>query len=131
MDNLSLQPTVFVYGGFDNLKTLQIRFLQEASKLGEVYVLLFSDQLSLAVNGKYPDFPENERHYYLESIRYVSRLSIINNLVSDNEIPHINALGKNDGVQPIWAVMENQASQKKKIFVKTIIYSTISFLTVI
>jgi cytidyltransferase-like protein len=116
MDNLSIQPTVFVYGSFDNLKTFQIRFLQEASKLGNVYVLLLSDQVSLAVNGKKPAFPENERRYYLESIRYVNRLSIIDNLVSEDEILHIDALQKNDQVRPIWAVMENQATSEKNDF---------------
>jgi len=116
MDNPSLQPTVFIYGGFDDLKTPQIRFLQEASRLGKVHVLLFSDQVSLVVNGKKPDFPESERRYYLESIRYVSRLSIIDKLISENEIPHLDALQKNDRVQPIWAVMENQASSENKDF---------------
>ena len=116
MDNPSLQPTVFIYGGFDDLKTPQIRFLQEASRLGKVHVLLFSDQVSLVVNGNKPDFPESERRYYLESIRYVSRLSIIDKLISENEIPHLDALQKIDRVQPIWAVMENQASSENKDF---------------
>jgi len=116
MGNPSMQQTVFVYGSFDNLKSLQIRFLQEASRLGKVHVLLFSDQVSLAVNGKKPYFPKNERRYYLESIRYVSRLSIIVNLISENKIPNIDALRKNDRVQPIWAVMENQANPEKKDF---------------
>ena len=114
--NPSMQQTVFVYGSFDNLKSLQIRFLQEASRLGEVHVLLFSDQVSLAVNGKKPYFPKNERRYYLESIRYVSQLSIIDKFISENEIPHIDALIKNDRVQPIWAVMENQANPDKRDF---------------
>ena len=116
MDNSSLQPTVFVYGSFDNLKTFQIRFLQEASKLGKVFILLFSDQVSFTINGKKPAFPENERRYYLESLRYVNQLSIIDNFVSKNEIPCIDALQKNDRVQPIWAVMENQANPEKNDF---------------
>ena len=116
MGNPSMQQTVFVYGSFDNLKSLQIRFLQEASRLGEVHVLLFSDQVSLAINGKKPYFPENERRYYLKSIRYVSRLSILDNLISENEIPHIDALKKNNRIQPIWALMENQANSEKKEF---------------
>jgi cytidyltransferase-like protein len=116
MDNPSLQPTVFVHGSFDNLKTFQIRFLQEASRLGKVHVLLFSNQISLAVNGKKPGFPENERRYYLESIRYVSQLSIIDSLVNEDEIPNIDAVKKNDRVKTIWAVMENQANPEKKDF---------------
>jgi cytidyltransferase-like protein len=116
MDNPSLQSTVFVYGGFDNLKTPQIRFLQEASRFGKVHVLLFSDQVSLTVNGKKPDYLESERRYYLESIRYVSRLSILDSLVNEDEIPNIDVVQKNDRVKTIWAVMENQANPEKKDF---------------
>lgn len=116
MDNPSLQPTVFVNGSFDNLKPFQIRFLQEASRLGEVHILLFSDRVSLTINGTNPDFPEIERRYYLESIRYVSRLSIIDNLTGEDEIPRIDALRKNNRDQPVWAVMENQANPEKKGF---------------
>ena len=69
MDNNSSQQTVFVKGSFDDLKTIDIRFFQEAAKLGNVHVLLLSDEVSLINNNKRNIFPFHERRYYLKSIR--------------------------------------------------------------
>ena len=116
MDNPSLQPVVFVTGSFDDLKSNHIRFLQEASKLGSVHVLLFSDKVCQTINGKNPKFPENERRYYLESIRYVSHLTMIHTAIGEDKIPQIDALKKDVQVPPVWALQEKTANSSKEEF---------------
>jgi glycerol-3-phosphate cytidylyltransferase-like family protein len=67
---------VFVSGSFDNLKSRQVRFLQEAARLGSVHILLWSDQTIARLNGKLPRFPAQERQYLLQSLRYVHVVSV-------------------------------------------------------
>ena len=63
--------TVVVTGGFDDFKSHHVRFLEEASKLGDVYVLLWSDETVRALEGHPPKFPQEERLYLLQTDRYV------------------------------------------------------------
>ena len=71
--------TVLVAGFFDLLHSGHIRFLEEASKFGEVVVSLGSDANSVASKGKEPIYSEEERKYMLESIQYVSQVEIAKN----------------------------------------------------
>lgn len=73
---------VLVSGGFDDLRSRQVRFLQEAAKLGAVHVLLWPDE-RVRTNAGVCKFPLAERRYLLESIRYVERVS----LLDDDAIP--------------------------------------------
>jgi len=63
---------VFVSGSFDDLRSRHIRFLEEASKLGELHVLLWSDRLTARSK-----FPEAERFYLVQALRYVSAVRIV------------------------------------------------------
>ena len=65
---------VIVSGSFDDLRSRHIRLLEEASKLGNVHVLLWSDTLT----GK-PKFSQAERRYLVEAIRYVTDVRIVDN----------------------------------------------------
>src|SRR4051812_40130093 len=62
---------VFVTGSFDDLRSRDVRFLEEASNLGELNVLLWSDQAVRSATGAEPKFPQQERLYFLRAIRYV------------------------------------------------------------
>ena len=62
---------VVVTGAFDDLRSPQIRFLEEAARLGEVTALLWSDDLVRQVEGRGPKFPEAERAYFLQAVRFV------------------------------------------------------------
>ena len=64
---------VIVSGSFDDLRSRHIRFLEAASKLGELNVLLWSDKLA----GQ-PKFSDVERRYLVEAIRYVHDVRIVN-----------------------------------------------------
>ncbi|HEU5396431.1 MAG TPA: adenylyltransferase/cytidyltransferase family protein, partial [Verrucomicrobiae bacterium] len=50
------------------------RFLEEAAKAGEVTVVLWPDAWLEKATGKAPKFPLPERRYFLNAVRYVSRV---------------------------------------------------------
>ena len=78
---------VFVSGSFDDLRSRQVRFLEESSQLGSVHVLLWSDGVVEAMTGSKPKFPQAERQYFLESIRYVEQISPVEDLANANRLP--------------------------------------------
>lgn len=61
-----------VSGSFDDLRSPQVRFLQEAARSGPVHVVLWSDQVVADQVGQAPKFPFAERRYFVESLRYVA-----------------------------------------------------------
>lgn len=65
---------VVVTGGFDDLRSRHVRFLQEASRYGEVTVWLWSDSTYASIVGQPPKFPLAERQYLLESLRFTRRV---------------------------------------------------------
>ena len=69
--------TVAVTGSFDDMRSQHVRLLDEASKLGDVHVLLWSDAAAEAMEGKTPRFPLQERKYLVEAIRYVNRVTVV------------------------------------------------------
>jgi glycerol-3-phosphate cytidylyltransferase-like family protein len=58
-------------GAFDRLQAREVRFLEEASRLGELTVLLWSDDLVRRLSDSPPKFPDTERRYCLDAIRFV------------------------------------------------------------
>ena len=104
--------TVAVLGAFDNLRSRDVRFLEEASKLGAVHVLLWSDEVVAAETGKPPKFPLAERHYLLQAIRYVESVEQIATLPYDPDV-----LPAIPGLQPDnWAVTEADDTPQKRSF---------------
>jgi len=65
---------VVASGGFDDIKSRDIRFLEEAGKLGELTVLVWPDVVLEKVSGKPPKFSLAERSYFLSAVRYVSKV---------------------------------------------------------
>lgn len=72
-----------VSGGFDDLRCHHVRFLHEASRLGDLHVFLWSDQLVQSITGRPPKFPVDERTYFLQAIRYVRHVTIVHSVVPD------------------------------------------------
>ena len=70
--------SIVVYGGFDDIRSSDIRFLHESSRSGFLHVLLWSDKLIREVTGSEPKFPEDERLYFLESLRFVHKVILVN-----------------------------------------------------
>ena len=68
------QRTIIVSGGFDDIRARDLRFLQEASKLGELTVLLWPDSVLEKLAGRPPKYSLAERCYFLNAVRYVSKV---------------------------------------------------------
>jgi cytidyltransferase-like protein len=68
--------TVVVSGSFDDLRSRHVRFLQEAARLGNVQVLLWSDKAIQADEGNPPKFSEAERCYLLKGLRFVHDVTL-------------------------------------------------------
>jgi cytidyltransferase-like protein len=96
--------SVFVAGSFDDLRSPQVRLLEEAAHMGPVHVALWSDAVVEQMEGKAPKFVEAERKYLLESIRYVNRVTLCN-----NPPPFVVAPGT-------WVISEAEASAAKEAY---------------
>jgi len=64
-----------------------VRLLEEAAKFGRVHVLLWSDEAVQNLESRPPKFPEDERRYLLEAIRYVDRVSLGTGPVERDSLP--------------------------------------------
>jgi cytidyltransferase-like protein len=104
---------IFVSGSFDDLRSRHVRFLDEAAQLGPVHVLLWSDQLVQTLTGKDPKFPQTERQYFVEAIRYVQQVTLVEYLSSPDSLP----LGMVES-NAIWAVPADTDTPAKSGFCK-------------
>ncbi len=102
---------VIVSSGLDRLNSGDFRFLQEASKLGELHVLLWSDQAIRAFTGRKPRFPQAERAYVIQSVRYVTKLQPLGANVDPYAPPDLAAI-KPD----VWVVDEHNATPAGRAF---------------
>ncbi len=102
---------VVVCGGFDDLRSRQLRFLEEAAKLGELTVLLSTDETIQALTGKAPKFPLAERHYFLDAVRYVTRVVPLSTPVDSDAMPAL------DGARPqLWVAEEGATNAARRAF---------------
>ena len=76
-----------ILGSFDNLKSRHMRLLQEAARLGSVHVLLLSDQAVQERTGLQPTFPQEERRYFVQAVRYVDRLTLVERVEGPGVLP--------------------------------------------
>jgi cytidyltransferase-like protein len=92
---------VVVTGSFDDLRSRYVRFLHEASRLGDVHLLLWPDETVRALENREPKFPLEERLYFLDAVRYVQQVTPVAGPVEPDVLPEI------DGLRPdVWAVNE-------------------------
>ncbi len=100
-----------VAGGFDSLRSREIRLLEEASRLGDVTVLLWSDETLRQATEAPPAFPEAERLYLLRAIRYVTEVRLVSGALAKDTLPEV------PGIQPaVWIVDESQDNETKRAF---------------
>jgi len=107
---MSSHKQVIVSGGFDNIKSRDLRFLEEASKLGDLTVLLWTDGSIQQNTGKPPKFPAAERLYFLNAVRYVNRVVQLGGNVGNEGLPFLV------GLRPdFWADLESpfQAARQR------------------
>jgi cytidyltransferase-like protein len=102
---MSSPAQVVVSGGFDDLKSRDLRFLEAAAKLGNLVVLLWTDHAIQQITGKLPKFSLAERSYVLNGVRYVNRVVPLGGQAKPDSLPRI------PGLRPhIWADMEGAAN---------------------
>ena len=108
---MSSQRQIIVSGGFDDIKSRDLRFLEEAARLGELSVLLWPDATLQKLTGKPPKFPLAERKYFLNAVRYVSRVIEADGSASFDTLPeNLKA--------DIWADVAATASPAREAFAR-------------
>jgi cytidyltransferase-like protein len=101
---------VYVSGAFDDLRSWHVRFLEEAARLGDLHVFLWSDESIVSATCQPPKFPLEERQYLLESIRYVSEVTVQKGGACDC-LPLADA-----APGAVWAVPEREDGEDKREF---------------
>lgn len=71
-----MPPKVFVSGCFDVLHSGHIRFFEEASQYGDLYVSIGSDETIKKLKNRETLYNEDERLYMVSSIKYVHKAFI-------------------------------------------------------
>ena len=79
---------VAVCGGFDDIRSPDVRFLQEASRFGPLFVFLYDDKSLRSSTGKDPKFPQDERLYFLQAIRFVNKVYLVTQKPNCKELPY-------------------------------------------
>ena len=100
-----------VTGSFDNLGFADVRLLEEAASLGNLHVLLWSDELVRTLDENYPMFSLEEREYLIWGIRYVNRVNVVNRLPDRDSLPNFDENGSTT-----WVVSEAQNNSAKRLF---------------
>ena len=103
---------VIVSDAFDDLRFRDYRFLEEASQLGALHVLLWSDDAVRAATGQTPKFPQAEREYSLQAIRHVASIALLRGANNTEALPEIGGGG---GAKPdIWVVPQSADAPAKR-----------------
>lgn len=110
----SSKDRVICCASFDNMRARHVRLLHEASRLGPLHVYLWDDSVVEALTGQAPKFPVAEREYYLQALRYVEAVTIVNNLCSADALPD----GVADSAQT-WVVPAQDDCPAKQAYCKT------------
>jgi len=106
-----MMNNIIVSGGFDNIHSREIRFLEEAAKLGRLHVFLWSDRLVQYFEGEYPNFSDEERKYFLQAVRYVTGVTVV------DELPNRDVLVITEDMRPCtWVVKQADDSPQKRSF---------------
>jgi cytidyltransferase-like protein len=102
---------VIVSGLFDDIRSPDVRFLEEAARLGAVTVQLWSDESLRLTTGRRPVFPEDERIYMLEALRFVDRVIPVRGKIDEDTI-----WLKEGSIPHAWAATEAEDSPGKRAF---------------
>lgn len=106
--------SVIVSGSFDDFRSTQVRFLQEAAAIGPVHVRLWADKAIGDLEGKTPKFPESERVYFLEALRYVDRVTLDDGSAGRDALP-VEDLDRST----VWVVDPTQDTEAKRTFCRS------------
>jgi len=82
-----MMKQIIVSGGFDDIRSRDLRFLEECAKLGRLTVLLWPDAALERISGRPPKFPLAERSYFLNAVRYVDQVVEADGMMDFNSLP--------------------------------------------
>jgi cytidyltransferase-like protein len=108
---MSPRKQVIVSGGFDDIRSRQLRFLEEAARLGELNVLVWADEMLRQIHGKPPKFPLAERLYFLNAVRYVTRVVPLTAAADADALPNVEGIGPQ-----VWADEEAGANDLRRAY---------------
>jgi cytidyltransferase-like protein len=100
--------SVVVVGSFDDIRPRQVRFLEEAAKLGEVHAWVWPDAAVKRLQGKPAKFPAGERLYMLQGLRFVKSARIASGIPSPDAVPGLDTLKP-----AVWAVTVEERNEAK------------------
>jgi cytidyltransferase-like protein len=103
---------IFVSGPFDDIRSHDLRFLQEASYFGPVTVALWPDGFVASERGTCK-FPYEERRYVLEAVRYVERVVPV---PPNADRERLDCLSEPLTGSDAWAVLADDVSEGKVQF---------------
>jgi len=106
-----MSKKVAVMGSFDNLRSRDVRFLEQASKIGELQVLLLSDQTIRNLEGREPNYPQEERRYLLQAIHFVMQVALVNRNFNRDTLPQVDEYHSD-----IWIVDEKVDTNEKRSY---------------
>ena len=99
-----------ISSAFDGLNSRELRLLDEASKHGELHVLIWSDEAVLALTGKAPKFPLAERLYFIQATRYVKQVHVSGPDLIADALPSLS-------IKPdVWVIDERDDTAAKLAF---------------
>lgn len=101
---------VIVSSSFDDLRSTDMRFLEEAAKLGSVRVLLWSDEAVHAITGKAPKFPYAERLYFVQANRHVHSVHPSGPSIAPDALP------STEFKPDVWVVSSKDHNATKRAF---------------
>lgn len=104
---------VIISASFDDMKSRHMRLLEEASGLGAVHVLVWSDNVARSVDGKDPKFSEAERYYLVQAVKYVKEAMIFDGKLDPDGLPDLDVRADT------WIVDEKNNTPAKQIFCKS------------
>jgi cytidyltransferase-like protein len=111
-----VRRSVVLSGAFDDLRSIHVRLLQEAARLGPVHVLLWSDEQMEVQSGRLPRFLQPERLYLLESLRYVQRVAVPAAVFDPDTLPHADLLPKGWPAAGLWVAADFEDSPGRRAF---------------
>lgn len=109
----NVDKRIVVCGGFDDIHSLDVRFLQEAASFGLLYVLLWNDESLRAATGKNPKLPESERLYFLQAIRYIHKVRLVKQPLDSDEFPTVKDVSPHE-----WIVRQDSDTPAIRTFCK-------------
>jgi cytidyltransferase-like protein len=106
-----MMRTAVVLASFDDMQSRQMRLLELAARIAPVHALVLSDKAAWESEGRQPRFPQEERLYVVEAVRYVDRVTLVDALLHPGLLPESFAI---DGA--VWVVDQSSHTPLKQDF---------------